>query len=433
MNDTYPNRQFLPADEYIVRASYSKIRRGKLIEISIYLSCLTIIGYTWVWLLAFWWLVSFRRVDEEFIAMWKNYPEFEGHYPFQRTYRELITTNWAYQQKLRMKNATKILLMALLAIPIFGYFLLFVVTILTLGIVFVVYYYRIQIPNRYLSQIITQDSQISRQPQIIREVQVRPQPPAEKGIYCERCGKKLPQRARFCDTCAYPVRIPKEEEISFKQVSFRQATELLDSERYHRGTQMNIEFECVVLQAASPERSGEPAPYRTIRVTDPGHLITRTLHVWGDPDHRYNIELVSSLKPGERLLIIGPRRPKDSPYYKDEENRDVFWIERWDGTISDPGTRLVKLEDISTTKVEEEPLIKKPQELIEFAKEAPSAKPETITPPFYCQLCSIKHIAGTPRMQCDTCGRLVCIEAFAEMAQVGRTNCPMCDGKLISV
>jgi len=427
--NNYSDHQFKPSRDYEVRASYSKIKRGKLIEIGIYLSCISIIGYVWVWIFALWWLISFRRADEEFIAMWRNYPEFEESYPFQRMYHELVTTNWAYQQKLRTKNTTKILLMAVLAIPLFGYVLVLLVTILTLGIVFVLYYYRLQIPNRYLSQIIAQDSQLSRETQIIREVQAPPPSPTEPGIFCGRCGKKLPRRARFCDTCAYPVRIPKEEEISFKRVSFRQAIELLNSERYHRGTQMDIEFECVVLQPASPEKGDEPAPYRTIRVADPGHLMTRTLHVWGDPDHRYNIELISSLKQGDRLLIIGPRRPKDSPYYKDEDNQDVFWIERWNGTISDSGTRLLKLEDISTTKIEEAP-IEKPKELIEYTKEPPSTKPEIITPPFYCQLCSIKHKAGTPRMQCDSCGRLVCIEAFAEMAQVGRTNCPMCDGKL---
>lgn len=425
--NSYPDKQYRPTSDFVVRAAYSKIRRGKIIEISIYLSCISIIGYVWVWFLAIWWLLSFRRVDEEFIAVWKNVPEFEEQYPFQRRYHELITSNWSYQQKLRSKNTTKMLLMVILAIPFLGYALVLVATALTLGIVLLVYYYLLQIPNKYLSKIIKQESQI------FRKTQVRPQPSTERGIFCERCGTNLPERARFCDTCAYPVRIPKEEKIAFKQVSFRQAVELLDSERYHRGTQMDIEFECVALQPASPEKYGRPAPYRTIRVTDPGQLMTRTLHVWGDPGHRYNIELVSSVEPGDRLLIIGPRRPKDSPYYKDENNRDVFWIERWDGTIADSGTRLVKLEDISTMKVEEEVPIEKPQDLIEVAKAPLSTKPEIITPPFYCQLCSIKHKAGTPRMQCDACGRLVCIEAFAEMAQVGRTNCPMCDGKLSSI
>ena len=54
-------------------------------------------------------------------------------------------------------------------------------------------------------------------------------------------------------------------------------------------------------------------------------------------------------------------------------------------------------------------------------------------PPFYCQLCSVKHAAGTPRMQCEQCGRNLCVESFSEMVKAGRTTCPMCDGILVSV
>lgn len=52
------------------------------------------------------------------------------------------------------------------------------------------------------------------------------------------------------------------------------------------------------------------------------------------------------------------------------------------------------------------------------------------SPPFYCQICALKHPAGTQRMQCEECGRSICIDSFADMAKVGRTNCPLCDGKL---
>jgi ribosomal protein L40E len=253
---------------------------------------------------------------------------------------------------------------------------------------------------------------------------------------CRRCGKALPERARYCDECAYPVGIPKTKEVSYKRVSFKQASDLLDSDTYPRGTRMDIEFECVVLEPPSPEKYGGPAPYRTLRVTDPAHLLARTLYIWGDPGHRYNINLVSSVKPEDRLLVIGPRRPKDSPYYKDNYLKDVFWIERWDGTTSGTGTRLLKLESLPPRQVEFQPPVEDSEsskQEIQTRTEPLSPQQTTITPPFFCQLCSIKHIAGTPRMQCDSCGRYVCVEAFADMAKVGRTNCPMCDGKLTSV
>jgi hypothetical protein len=245
---------------------------------------------------------------------------------------------------------------------------------------------------------------------------------------CVRCGKILPIHAKFCTDCAYPVGIPKEKEISFNRVSFKQALDLLDSEAYYRGTRMDIEFECVVLDTASPEKSGGPAPYRTIQVSDPSRLYTRTLHVWGDLGHRYNINLVSSLSNGDRILVIGPRRPKDSHYYKDQAGQDVFWIERWDGTIADSGTRLLKLEDVSSQQPTEVTYTPKIDSSVKSEKTQIS--PQMNLPPFYCQLCSLKHTAGTPRMQCEACGRFVCVDSFADMVKVARSSCPMCDGKL---
>ncbi|MHA2246113.1 MAG: hypothetical protein ACXADY_14210 [Candidatus Hodarchaeales archaeon] len=434
MKINYPDRQIRPTNKYMVRDSYSKIRRGKMIEIGIYISCISIVGYVWVWILAIWWLISFRRADEEFIHMWKNVPEFEERYPFQRKYHELITTDRAYQQKIRTKNATKILIMAVLAIPILGYILILTVTALTFGIVLIIYYYRLQIPHRYLKQIITHDLRISSDTHAFRESQSQAQTPTEKGIFCGRCGKKLPQRARYCNICAYPVNIPQQKEVVFRRVSFKQAVDLLDSETFPRSSRMNIEFECLVQKPASPKQTMGPAPYRKIRVTDPGQLITRTLYIWGDQNKKHNIQLAGSLEKGDRLLVMGPNRPKDDPrYYRDEAGQDVFWISSWDGTALGSGTRLLKLQTITPTQAEEEPIPVKSKDIIEFKPETPVIRQSTITPPFYCQLCSIKHKAGTPRMQCDTCGRYVCVEAFAEMAQVGRTSCPMCDGKLSSI
>ena len=409
-------------EQILVTKTYSKVNRRKRIELLVIISCIFIIGYLWVWLLAIWWLISFRRADEDFISLWQRFPQFEGEFPYTKENFSLITSDWQYYHLIKRKNSIKIALMFVLAVPLYGYVLLFLAVILTFGVIGIFLYTQMRKPEKYLAA------------HTIRHFPSPDYPKDETGTFCGRCGKRLPQRARFCDSCAYPVEIPKKEEGAFKRVSFRQAVELLDSESYPRGTRLDIEFECVVTQAASPEKSGGPAPYRTIRVTDPGKVTTRTLYVWGDLGHRYNIELVAALNPGDRLLVIGPRRPKDSPYYKDENQRDMFWIERWDGTVSGTGTRLLKLEDISSMKVETEVSSpKKPTDLIEFTPEAPVAKPQTLTPPFYCQLCSIKHAAGTPRMQCDACGRFVCIEAFADMAQVGRTNCPMCDGKLSSV
>jgi len=51
---------------------------------------------------------------------------------------------------------------------------------------------------------------------------------------------------------------------------------------------------------------------------------------------------------------------------------------------------------------------------------------------YYCGICMQKHIAGTPRMQCTSCGRSICVDQYSNMTKVGKKGCPMCDGKLES-
>jgi len=348
------------------------------------------------------------------------FPQFEADFPFKKENFTLITTDWQYQQLLKRKNSIKIGLMLILAIPLYGYFIVLFAALLTFGIIFIFLPIQMRKPDEYLFNMIG------------RKIQPLDYPKVETGPFCKRCGKQLPQRARYCDTCSYPVQIPQQIEDTSQKVSFRKAVDLLDSETYPRSARMNIEFECVVLNPASLEQTMGPAPHRKLQVTDPGQLVTRKLYIWGDYEKRHNIDLAASLEKGDRLLIIGPSRPKDDPrYYTDEMGQDVFWISSWDGTAVGNGTRLLKLQKITPKKVEEATVKKK--DVIEFKPETPSIQQDMRTPPFYCQLCSIKHLAGTPRMQCDACGRFVCVKAFAEMAQVGRTNCPMCDGKLISV
>ena len=260
---------------------------------------------------------------------------------------------------------------------------------------------------------------------------VSPKPVVDK--FCSRCGKGLPARAKFCDSCAYPVGIPRQKEISFKKVSFKQAIDLLDSDAYIRGKKMDIEFECVVETLESQEMKDGVASYRTLIVTDPAQLFKRTLHVRGDQKHGYNLKLVTSLKQGDRLLVIGPRKPINSSLYKDTYGNDVFWIEKWDGTISDSGTRLLKLEDVSALKQEDIELPAHKKDVVVGKQTEYTPSTSSIQPPFYCQLCSVKHPAGTPPMQCESCGRFVCVEAFAEMVKVGRSSCPMCDGALTAL
>ncbi|MHA1974060.1 MAG: hypothetical protein ACTSW1_13765 [Candidatus Hodarchaeales archaeon] len=231
------------------------------------------------------------------------------------------------------------------------------------------------------------------------------------GKYCHKCGMYNPLEYGFCRNCGANLSDKSTNQKHYLVVDFKEAVRQLDSEKTPRGQRMDIQFECVVYSPASSERSGGSAPYRTIRVSDPNREITRTLHVWGDYGHRHNFDLVGSLQKGDRILVMGPRRPKDSKYYKDEWGRDVFWIERWDGTENDNGTRMYKIEE---------------KEVVTFEKDSRSFS----TPPFYCQLCAEKHPAGTVALQCTNCGRFICEKSYKEMVEAGRNKCPMCDGKL---
>ncbi|MFX1424677.1 MAG: hypothetical protein ACFFB2_20340, partial [Promethearchaeota archaeon] len=259
------------SNEFFITILFSKVKRRKRIELIILISCISIVGYLWVWILAIWWLWSFRRVDENFITIWSQVPQFEGEFPYRRENFDIIAKDWQYFQLVKRKNSVKIVLMVILAIPLYGYLLMLVGTILTLGIILLFLYNQMKKPDNYLST------------RIRRKIQIPASPRIGTGIFCERCGKQLPPHARYCVACAYPVDIPQQKEVFFQRVSFRQAVDLLDSETYRRSARMDIEFECLVHEQASPELTTGPAPHRTIRVTDPGQLIIRTLYIWGDP------------------------------------------------------------------------------------------------------------------------------------------------------
>ncbi|UCE12742.1 MAG: hypothetical protein JSV04_11170 [Candidatus Heimdallarchaeota archaeon] len=117
--------------------------------------------------------------------------------------------------------------------------------------------------------------------------------------------------------------------------------------------------------------------------------------------------------------------------------KDVFLPHKYirEGTLLKILERDVKEVAATIPKTQEwyapakqEPIPGKKSDVIETPTEPLS---KTITqPPFHCQLCGIKHPTGTPRMQCENCGRFVCTDSFADMARVGRTVCPMCEGKL---
>jgi len=112
------------------------------------------------------------------------------------------------------------------------------------------------------------------------------------------------------------------------------------------------------------------------------------------------------------------------PIPRDQETQSLYAIQK-QSTISNKYSDEVSKQDIISN---DHQIIKQESKVY-----PPIIKEKMSSPPFYCQLCAIKHPAGTQRMQCDECGRSICIDSFTDMAKVGRTKCPLCDGKISAV
>jgi len=134
-----------------------------------------------------------------------------------------------------------------------------------------------------------------------------------------------------------------------RKISFLEAVYLLDSNTYHEGTHMNIEFECLAYERCSERKTYGPAPYRLLRVTDNQYSSVRTLYVWGDQGYTRNMNLAASLNKGDRLLVSNPTRPRNSSYARDERGNNAFWVEYWDERTAEKGSRLVKISESRET------------------------------------------------------------------------------------
>ncbi|MFX1336632.1 MAG: PHD finger domain-containing protein, partial [Promethearchaeota archaeon] len=142
-----------------------------------------------------------------------------------------------------------------------------------------------------------------------------------------------------------------------RKVSFLEATSLLDSKVYPEGAHMDIEFECLAFERCSEKKTYGPAPYRLLRVTDNRHSVVRTLYIWGDQGYTYNMDLATSLKKGDKLIVSNPTRPQNNSYSRDEWGNNAFWVKQWDGRSSKKGSRLaMRTESKETCSVCRRPI-----------------------------------------------------------------------------
>lgn len=133
--------------------------------------------------------------------------------------------------------------------------------------------------------------------------------------------------------------------MDIRKVSFLEAVSLLDSKTYPEGTYMNIEFECLAYGRCSEKKTYGPAPYRLLRVTDNENSDVRTLYIWGNKGYTHNMNIVASIKKGERLLVSNPTTPRNGSYSRDERGNIAFWVDPRDEISAERGSRLVKITE----------------------------------------------------------------------------------------
>ena len=249
-----------------------KVTKKDTLEKLIYISSILLIGYIYVWILAIYWIQSYKNKSLEMFAMWRQNPNFQGSFPFLPDFHASLTQHPAYYDKLRKAESSKSALMYALAIPFVGYALVLIVSLATLGIVPLAMYYTISGPTRYVKNI-------------------------------------------------------------QKQM------------RYHVKT--------------------EGKGYRT--PSDP-------------PAQKV-------YQPPVQVTTTKPTKLKED---------------------------IVHTQSKASTPTAKTPKITK------------------ITDPFFCQVCEASRPSTMQRMKCETCSRFVCFDCFTQMVNVGKTDCPMCGGRLYS-
>jgi hypothetical protein len=67
---------------YQTHSLYRKFEYKKKLEMWIFWSCISIIGMLWIPFLAFYWLLSFRNVENKFMKSWEENETFSSIFPY---------------------------------------------------------------------------------------------------------------------------------------------------------------------------------------------------------------------------------------------------------------------------------------------------------------------------------------------------------------
>ncbi|MHA2243946.1 MAG: LamG domain-containing protein [Candidatus Hodarchaeales archaeon] len=109
----------------------SKMKTKRRLEIAILVSGLSFIGVLWIWILAIWWM-AYRRVEDDFVSLWSNFPGFNPVKQFRTVFNEethSILTHFSFLDNLRRNNDIKRTFIVGLTVPMFGWFFIFMLPI----------------------------------------------------------------------------------------------------------------------------------------------------------------------------------------------------------------------------------------------------------------------------------------------------------------
>jgi len=182
--------------------------------------------------------------------------------------------------------------------------------------------------------------------------------------------------------------------MATQKISFDEAILRLDSKEYPDEAVLEIEFECYANEHSSSEISYGIAPYHQILVTDKQNTVIRMLLIWVNPTNQKNVNSISKLAKGDKILIKNPLVPKEGSYARDQWGNRVFWVGHPKENFTQINSELVLISSIKET----------------------------------CSVC--RHIIKEEedRIYCPTCQNPFHLPHFAESLKV-TGKCPICAAK----
>ncbi len=371
-----PNPELTQANKmkYLTHSYYKKYEYKKKVETWIFISCISIIGLIWVWVLAFYWLISLKNAESNFIKSWGKNKAFSAIFPYQPEFHTLFTQDKTYQTILLQINRLKTVFILILMIPFFGYTILMLgiglISLYTLGMAPLLFYFYLKSPKRHINRLIEREYQLQS----------------------EELNNKN-----------YLTFYSKSGYLSFDfgvTTQIMRAFSLSETEKILGIFQLRLQL---IRSSYIIFTNHQILTYTPSIVFDYGEEI-RNLPI-------DQIDSNSFRKKGRKVILI----------IKSTDERHSL-VHNIDKKVVEPIQNILNILELKYEKFEAKRVVKAKR-----AKKITTPAKSTL-----CQVCESPRSRTVASLICDTCNRYVCIDCFCKMSQAGKTSCPKCDGSLIS-